>query len=102
MNIEDWSEVRNNATGMATRWGLKGVGEFFRTLRDRPLGPLLYYGYCICFPGGGGGVAPGRGLGQPPALRCGLFGLSGGGGGLSDRAEALTTYPYLAPRLKKK
>jgi len=42
-----------SVVGIATDYGLDGLGEIFRTCPDRPLGPpsLLYSGYRI-FPRG--------------------------------------------------
>ena len=71
---------RESAVGVATRYGLEGLGiesrwggEIIRIRPDRPWGPpsLLYDGYRV-FPGG----QIGRGV-------------------------ALTTHPHLVPRLKE-
>jgi len=69
---------RDSSVGIGTRQELDGpgsnpcVGEIFRTISVRPLGPtnLLYNGYRVSFPDSGGSVA-------------------------------LTTHPHVAPRLKK-
>ena len=47
-----WSVGRDSSVGIATRYGLGGPGEIFRTRPDRPWGPpsLLYNGYGV-FPG---------------------------------------------------
>jgi len=62
-----------NTVGVATRYGLDGLGiesrwgEIFRTRPDRPWGPpcFLYNGYRVSFPGV---KRPGRGVYHPPLL----------------------------------